>query len=94
MHTILDAEYKAKAWVDSYNHHIDMLDFWQEQARSEFVEMERRTDRYEEYLSLARLHDDECIRLLGDLAHSRWELVTVDDDGHIALKDEQMALAI
>ena len=84
--TLLDAGYKAKAWCDSYNHHLDMVDFWHEQAR-------RSEDMRDEYLSLARLHDDECVRLIGDLARSGWELST-DDDGHIAPVGEQLALAV
>ncbi len=84
---VLDAEYKAKAWCDSYNEHLDMLDFWHDQAR-------KNPDRRDEYLGLARLHDDECIRLIGELVHFGWDLSTIDDDGHIALVGEQMALAV
>lgn len=82
-------ETMARAMTNSYNHALDNEDRCSEWARNADNEFDRRV--------YGRLALDYCRQATEDLEcllHYGYDYVTIDDEGHIALKNEQMALVV
>lgn len=82
-------ETMARAMVDSYNHEIDNADRCAEWSRNADNGFDRRV-----YGRLAQDYNEQAVEDLECLLHYGYDYTTIDDAGHIALKDEQMALAL
>ena len=80
---------QARAIVESYNEHVDATDRCAEWAYTSDSAFDQRV-----YGRLAEEYMDMSGQELCTLLHYGWDYVTVDDWGHIALKNEQMALAV